>query len=291
MFIKIKYKYIYMDSGWKSLTKQFIKDNFDRYVGKKILLRWKKQQHPPLFVKNFYSTKIIKILPQMPGLGKYSEGDGRSFRYTFLTSRTFRIMHLNETGDNITDENVKEWHISVEINEDINNIQKTVIRKKMEKNEDHLSRQYSPLPSVNDMARRVLEEKEDKTDEEEYYLDRIQAQSWPFSPSNPRVMPLVMRPRDPNKLPSYHQNEYGHPPPGSVSGKNSGECKEGQVPCYNKECPRCKRDAGIRGGKKRRTKSLFKKKRTKKRRKRTRKKKRRKTKRRKKRRRKTRKRR
>ncbi len=35
---------------------------------------------------------------------------------------------------------------------------------------------------------------------------------------------------------------YGHPPPESVSGINAGECKEGQKPCYNRECERCRKD-------------------------------------------------
>jgi hypothetical protein len=33
---------------------------------------------------------------------------------------------------------------------------------------------------------------------------------------------------------------YGNPPPSSVSGPNSGECKEGQDhPCYNAGCDNC----------------------------------------------------
>jgi len=243
---------------WQTLTKQFVKDNFDELVGKKILLRRLERQPDGT---DFYSRKIIKIL-KLFGEREYKQSDGRSFVYTLLKDRTFRVMRLNETWNNITERNVKEWHVSVEINEDINNIHASELRNKRKKDKGQLSSRYSPpvFPhSLTVMARDVLEKKENKTKKEKYYLERIQAQPMAFSPSSPIVMPSVMR--LPNKLPPHHK--YGHPPPESVSGPNSGECKEGQDPCLNTECPRCKRDAGMGGGKKRR-KSLFKKKRKKK---------------------------
>ena len=34
---------------------------------------------------------------------------------------------------------------------------------------------------------------------------------------------------------------YSNPPPESISGTNSGECKEGtSSPCYNTDCEHCK---------------------------------------------------